>query len=568
MESTLQLSLGLEGDPFGSGPAGSSYFFASPAISQRLDTLHHLTQFSDHLLVLLGVAGAGKSSLLEEFLRRSGPHWHVCYIDQPHGMALDALLARMLESLEIDEPYEDAQDALTLLANALESAAARGELFVLAVDDADALTGPALALIVELSARSEHLKARVLLSAPRGFLARLTTVADEAGVKESVYAVEVPALELEHTGEYIDHRLKAAGLSRPSPFSDEVVAAIHETSGGHPAAINRLALETLAKGEEPAVARTPAAPPPAAVPARLGLLGQSWRWIAGAAVAAVCLLAVFLGVSVFGPDSPSEPVPRLAQSDPAGEVKPTVVPVMPPPPKVVAVAPPKVVPELPKRPIEAPPAVVMPAPKAPPVTPPPVASPAQPAPTQVVVTPPLAVEPSEPALTAKVETVPPAPPAPPPLPRTVETPVEKAPPASSPVARTPATEAPAKVAAVAPKVPRPAPKKITVPPPRTGTPRLALGRDWIDRQPSDSHTIQLLGTHNFEALQALVAREKLGGRAAAYRSIRQGRAWYGLIYGAYPTRAAALAAAKSLNSTITKGAPWVRPFRDIQASLP
>ena len=121
-----------------------------------------------------------------------------------------------------------------------------------------------------------------------------------------------------------------------------------------------------------------------------------------------------------------------------------------------------------------------------------------------------------------------------------------------------------------PNLPSPAaptPSKTQVRAPGGDKVRLSLGREWIDRQPADFYTIQLLASYNLKTLVELVERQGLGRWAAAYRTIYQGRHWYGLIYGSYSNRAAALATVEKLKSAVG-GKPWVRSFRDIQASFP
>ena len=54
----------------------------------------------------------------------------------------------------------------------------------------------------------------------------------------------MPGMTSQETTDYIRHHLLLAGRDDPL-FSDDAAAAIHQTSRGHPRAINNLAIQAL-----------------------------------------------------------------------------------------------------------------------------------------------------------------------------------------------------------------------------------------------------------------------------------------------------------------------------------
>jgi DamX protein len=129
----------------------------------------------------------------------------------------------------------------------------------------------------------------------------------------------------------------------------------------------------------------------------------------------------------------------------------------------------------------------------------------------------------------------------------VEEPVQSAPPPSEPAKQTP-------------KPAEPIPPKAEPEAPPTG---LA----WIEAQAEDRFTLQLLGTSSKARVDDYLAKQPSGSPIAAYRSERNGSAWYVVIYGSYASADVATAASKRLPASIGKVTPWVRRFGAVRADI-
>lgn len=88
--------------------------------------------------------------------------------------------------------------------------------------------------------------------------------------------------------------------------------------------------------------------------------------------------------------------------------------------------------------------------------------------------------------------------------------------------------------------------------------------DWIREQNPRYYTLQLASSTNPNLIQKYYRENNLEGDAGYYRNYRQGKNWYALVYGSYPSINEAKQAVDSLPAELRKWSPWVRKFQDIQ----
>jgi len=93
------------------------------------------------------------------------------------------------------------------------------------------------------------------------------------------------------------------------------------------------------------------------------------------------------------------------------------------------------------------------------------------------------------------------------------------------------------------------------------------GPDWILQQPSDHFTLQLLSSGSAERAAAYVAEKARPEDFAVYRSRRDGKLLHVVVYGAFPSRAAAERAARSAEATAGGVKPWLRTFEQVQQAV-
>lgn len=89
----------------------------------------------------------------------------------------------------------------------------------------------------------------------------------------------------------------------------------------------------------------------------------------------------------------------------------------------------------------------------------------------------------------------------------------------------------------------------------------------ILESPSKNYTLQLIGSSDEKKIKDFIAVNKLSSKANYFKSIYQGKPWYIVIYGNYPTRSAANTALQSLPNSLKKLQPWPREYRSIQRTI-
>ncbi len=89
--------------------------------------------------------------------------------------------------------------------------------------------------------------------------------------------------------------------------------------------------------------------------------------------------------------------------------------------------------------------------------------------------------------------------------------------------------------------------------------------DWVLEQNGQRFTMQLSGASSPDSYKRFINKHRLDSDLVTIvKTQRNGKDWYSLLYGNYPTKAAAQIAVKSFPKI--KGI-WVRPFKDIQKQL-
>ncbi|MEJ2685940.1 MAG: AAA family ATPase [Gammaproteobacteria bacterium] len=586
--------LDLQRPPFGLDP-DPAFFYAEPTLMQRLDLLVHLAQFSDRILVITGPAGAGKTSVLQQFMSRAGEGWRPCAMDStevPHGNALLARLASCFggagkaDSTAVDVP------ALIERWRALQSA---GRHPMVIIDDAHKLNSGTLEALLNLAGDPAQTAARVrlILLGEESLLAQLARAGLDPERDHLVHTMALPVLTADQTGTYLAYRLAVAGYSGESPFAPTEARAIHKASGGLPGRINQLAHEHLEEYMTGADNSTSAA---------RGRRLPRWAMIGlGVIVLGAVLWKQDAINRLFNPgsDNAQKTVPLTLPSQPAQPAQPAqpqearrnshsaLLAPMPPdvgpgsgtpidrngtPASGAKSSPPAA--ESPKTNAESAAAgnhVSAAAPAAPsqpaPSTTPSEAGGAGPSGLPSVAPPTAAPSPSTaspaapPPVTATAGNTPAASTAQP----TPSAPSAKAvPPKAAPTTTPAQTQTPETTAKPEPTPKSSQPAAAKQAPPQTGGPSRA---DWLLRQNPRAYTLQLLGARDEASVRRFIRVHHLGKQAMYYTGDFKGAPWYVLLYGVYPDIEAAHKALAGLPPKVRKGGPWARRLSTVQKDI-
>jgi DamX protein len=506
-------ALGLSADPFTpETPLDSLY----PGAMRRasLDQLQVLARDSDDIIALTGPVGSGKSTLADFFARHADRDQIVARVRASLMTSPAQLLEDLFKAFVLDFPAQSSMAELKQALQAYFAAVQRqSRAIVLLVDDAHELGDEAFSFLVRLALEDNADNTFHLIVIGEPALVDMLDYTCPLHEGQSQFTVvQLPALSVDETRHYLRYRLNCVGFSsedpaRPLPFSHRQVDKIHKLSGGVPGAMHPLAQDMLGAG------------------------GRALSWLkfidpsavprpyvyAAAGLFAVLLLALLLG----GDDDESVPSAQRTISLPVPVVQPE--PVLPvtqpattePEPEVLAstdAAPQSDSPGLDLLEEETTDSVELTA---------------TPEPESVaVVTPPADPEP----VSAVV-----------------------APQASSPAP------------APAPAAPTPAPVATTPAAPVAGD-SLAAQHGRIQALPSEQFTVQLLGSSSRPNVEDFVRRHA-SSPLYWFETRYQGNPWYVVMHGAYPSRAAAQAAAAALSGELGSLAPWIRSIGSIKGEL-
>jgi len=99
------------------------------------------------------------------------------------------------------------------------------------------------------------------------------------------------------------------------------------------------------------------------------------------------------------------------------------------------------------------------------------------------------------------------------------------------------------------------------------TPARLQETNWLRDQNAHHLSVQIVASHDLQALQELARTLRLDAELAWFQTRREGRDWYTLVVGPYPSVARARAAVTELPAAVQRQQPWVRSFASIHKAL-
>jgi general secretion pathway protein A len=197
--------------------------------------------FTDGFVVLTGEIGAGKTTLIETFLRELQSDTVVAQINQTQ-LSPTAFLQSVLVQFGFSPFNMKKPEVLSTLNQFLTEQYSNGRKVLLIIDEAQNLSNRVLEEVRMLSG-VETTKEKVL----RIILAGQPELNDKLNSQELIQLTQrvrlrfhLTALTKAETTAYIDHRLEVAGSQGRRIFAEDTYATIYKYTGGVPRLINTL----------------------------------------------------------------------------------------------------------------------------------------------------------------------------------------------------------------------------------------------------------------------------------------------------------------------------------------
>jgi len=247
--STLYLAhFGLREPPFTITP-NPRFFYTGGARGALLEALIVAVTTEEGITAAIGEVGSGKTMLarlLVDRLTQMG--WQVAYLANP-SFSPNEIVAAIAHDLGIPS-HPEADSPITLIDRLNAALVARfrnGQRTAVVIDEAHAMPSASLdevRRLANLETGEEKLLQIVLFGQPE--LAELLRERSLRPLAERIiHRFTIPPLPRPSVREYLEFRLRAAGLTGPIPFTPSAIARIGRVSGGIARRVNLLADKAL-----------------------------------------------------------------------------------------------------------------------------------------------------------------------------------------------------------------------------------------------------------------------------------------------------------------------------------
>ena len=220
-----------------------SFLFSCPAQQAALHKLRYTVEGRRSAAVVAGPAGCGKSVLIQSLRSQLGDDigkFVQLVFPLMSSRDLLAYLAEEIGAPPADPPLRTIEESLRRLEFALDEQSRRGKHTVMVIEEAHLLEDSGLMetlrLLTNLQPAGQPALTLILVGQPSllSSLRRNPTFEQRLDLKTLL-----KPLNKEETADYVNHRLHAAGATRPL-FSADALDVLHRLSGGLPRQINRL----------------------------------------------------------------------------------------------------------------------------------------------------------------------------------------------------------------------------------------------------------------------------------------------------------------------------------------
>ncbi|HEY1500120.1 MAG TPA: AAA family ATPase [Acidobacteriaceae bacterium] len=238
----------LARNPFDLTP-DPTYFVSTRRHNEALAALHYGIRRHKGFVVVTGEVGTGKTLLLRCLLRLLKESKDISYAYLFNSrLSPTEFLQYVLSDFGLPASGKNKSELLLDLGQFLVSRGSKGLTTVLIVDEAHHLSEELLEevrLLSNLETTDDKLLQIVLVGQPE-----LDQKLDSIGLRQLKQRIALRAqlgpLDAEETKEYIEHRLRVAGIEDPSRlFPPDVIQAVYRHSRGFPRLINTICENAL-----------------------------------------------------------------------------------------------------------------------------------------------------------------------------------------------------------------------------------------------------------------------------------------------------------------------------------
>jgi general secretion pathway protein A len=240
---------GLRERPFDLTP-NPRYLVLTEGHREALSNLEYGIASRKGITLLLGEAGAGKTTVIRAAIERQTSRVHCVHVNNP-ALTRTEFVEMLATRFELSAHARHSKTALLLELEALlQRRYTDGETTVLIFDEAQSLSNELLEevrLLANIETNQDKLLSLIIAGQPE-----LSRQLDHDSLRQLKQRValrcELRPLTLQETAAYLAGRIRAAGGVPAQIFTREAVARIHESTAGIPRTINVVADNALLAG--------------------------------------------------------------------------------------------------------------------------------------------------------------------------------------------------------------------------------------------------------------------------------------------------------------------------------
>jgi general secretion pathway protein A len=240
---------GLTERPFDLTPS-PRYLVLTESHREALRNLEYGIGSRKGITLLVGEAGAGKTTVIRAAIERLSMHVHTVHINNP-TLSRAEFVQTLATKFALSEAASRSKAVLLVeLENLLRARREAGENSVMIVDEAQSLPLDLLEeirLLANIETDSDKLLSVIIAGQPE-LAARLNQQELRQLKQRVALRCELRALRRSETEAYVAGRIRAAGGVGAHVFTREAVAMIHEGARGLPRTINVIADNALLGG--------------------------------------------------------------------------------------------------------------------------------------------------------------------------------------------------------------------------------------------------------------------------------------------------------------------------------
>lgn len=246
--ASLLTFYGLSEQPFQVTP-DPAYLYLSEVHREALTSLSQGVQDLRGFMALIAEPGMGKTTLLNKLMEELRDSARIVFLFQTQCNSRE-LLRYLLGELGVESSGIDVVAMHRKLNEQLFQEMLQGRRFVLIVDEAQNLQDSVLETIRLLSDfETTHRKLIQIVLAGQPQLADTLMRPSLSQLRQRIAILtSLAPLSAAETARYVEHRLRAAGLSGELVFTEDALAILAERSKGTPRSINNLCFNALQMG--------------------------------------------------------------------------------------------------------------------------------------------------------------------------------------------------------------------------------------------------------------------------------------------------------------------------------